>query len=91
VKGMITISEPLPIKENIYTAAISEGNDNNMRTTSYKKRTFAIIPLTDESCVYIFSFTGSGSHIVIIPLTDDSCVSVLFYRKRFSYCYHSSH
>jgi hypothetical protein len=51
----------------------------------------AIIPLTDDSCVYIFSFTGSGSHIVIILLTDGSCVSVLFYRKWFSYCYHSSH
>ena len=50
-----------------------------------------IIPLTDGSCVYMFSFTGSGSHIVIIPLTDGSCVSVLFYRKWFSYCYHSSH
>jgi hypothetical protein len=24
--------------------------------------------------VYLFSFIGSGSHIVIIPLTDDSCV-----------------
>jgi uncharacterized protein YihD (DUF1040 family) len=33
-----------------------------------------IIPLTDDSCVYMFSFTGSGSHIVIIHLTDDSCV-----------------
>jgi hypothetical protein len=30
----------------------------------------------------MFSFTGSGSHIVIIPLTDDSCVYMLsFYRK----------
>ena len=29
-----------------------------------------IIPLTDDSCVYMFSFTGSGSDIVIIPLTD---------------------
>jgi hypothetical protein len=26
-----------------------------------------IIPLNDDSCVYMFSFTGSGSHIVIIP------------------------
>jgi hypothetical protein len=50
-----------------------------------------IIPLTDDSCAYMFSFIGSGSHIVIIPLTDGSCVSVLFYRKWFSYCYHSSH
>ena len=50
-----------------------------------------IIPLTDDSYVCMFSFTGSGSHIVIIPLTDGSCVSVLFYRKWFSYCYHSSH
>jgi len=33
-----------------------------------------IIPLTDDSCVYMFSFTGSASHIVIIPLTDESCV-----------------
>jgi hypothetical protein len=36
-----------------------------------------IIPLNDDSCVYMFSFTGSGSHIVIIPLTDDSCVCSL--------------
>ena len=50
-----------------------------------------IIPLTDDSCVCMFSFTGSGSHIVIIPLTDGSGVSVLFYRKWFSYYYHSSH
>ena len=50
-----------------------------------------IIPLTDGSCLYMFSSTGSGSHIVIIPLTDGSCVSVLFNRKWFSYCYHSSH
>ena len=50
-----------------------------------------IIPLTDDSCVYMFSFTGSGYHIVIIPLTDGSCAYVLFYRKWFSYCYHSSH
>ena len=50
-----------------------------------------IIPLTDDSCLYMFSFTGSSSHIVITPLTDDSCVSVLFYRKWFSYFYHSSH
>ena len=33
-----------------------------------------IIPLTDDSCVYMFSFTGSGSDIVFIPLTDDRCV-----------------
>jgi hypothetical protein len=33
-----------------------------------------IIPLTDDSCVYMFSFTRSGSHSVIIPLTDGSCV-----------------
>jgi hypothetical protein len=47
------------------------------------------IPLTDGSCVYVL-FIGSGSHIVIIPLTDGSCVYMLsFYRKYFSYCYHS--
>ena len=40
-----------------------------------------IIPLTDDSCLYMLSFTGSGSYIVIIPLPDGSCVSVLFYRK----------
>jgi hypothetical protein len=34
---MITISEPLPVKENIYTAVISERNDNNIRTTSCKR------------------------------------------------------
>jgi hypothetical protein len=40
--------------------------------------------------VYLFSLIGSGSHIVIIPLTDGSCVYMLsFYRKYFSYCYHS--
>jgi hypothetical protein len=50
-----------------------------------------IILLTGDSCVYMCSFTGSGSHIVIIPLTDGSCVSVLFYRKWFSYWYHSPH
>ena len=51
-----------------------------------------IIPLTDDSCVYMFTFTGSGSHIVIIPLSDDSCVYMLsFYRKWFWYGYHSSH
>ena len=34
--------------------------------------------------VYLFSFIGSGSHIVIIPLTDYSCVYMLsFYRKWF--------
>jgi hypothetical protein len=38
-----------------------------------------------------YHFKGSISHIVIIPLTDGSCVSVLFNRKWFSYCYHSSH
>jgi hypothetical protein len=38
----------------------------------------------------MFSFTGSGYHIVIIPFTDGSCVYVLFYRRWFSY-YHSSH
>jgi hypothetical protein len=43
-----------------------------------------IIPLTDDSCVYLFSFTRSGSHIGIIPLTDASCVYMLsFYRKWF--------
>ena len=51
-----------------------------------------IIPLTDDSCVYMFSFTGSGSAIVIIHLTDwQLCIYVLFYRKWFLYCYHSSH
>jgi hypothetical protein len=35
-----------------------------------------IIPLTDGSCVYMFSFTGSDSHIVI-PLNDGKCVYVL--------------
>jgi hypothetical protein len=35
---MIAISEPLPVKgEHIYTAFISERNDKNMRTTSYKR------------------------------------------------------
>jgi hypothetical protein len=33
-----------------------------------------IIPLNDDSCVYMFSFTGSGCDIVIIHLTDGSCV-----------------
>jgi ABC-type dipeptide/oligopeptide/nickel transport system permease subunit len=34
--------------------------------------------------VHMFSFIGSGSHIVIIPLTDGSCVYILlFYRKWF--------
>jgi hypothetical protein len=61
VRGMIIISEPLPVKDNIYTqlssvrrmitiserlpvkwdhictAAISERNDNNIRTISYKR------------------------------------------------------
>jgi hypothetical protein len=37
VRGIIAISEPLPIKENICTATISEGNDNNMITTSCKR------------------------------------------------------
>jgi hypothetical protein len=37
VRGMITILEPLPVKENIYTAVISEMNDNNIRTTSCKR------------------------------------------------------
>jgi hypothetical protein len=41
VRGMITISEPLPVKgEHIYTAVISERNDNNIRTTSCKRRTY---------------------------------------------------
>ena len=35
--------------------------------------------------VYMFSFRGSGSHIVIIPLTDDSCVYM------FSFTGSSSH
>ena len=51
----------------------------------------AIIPLTDDICLYMLSFTGSGYHIVIIPLTDGSCAYVLFHRKWFSYCCHSSH
>jgi hypothetical protein len=34
--------------------------------------------------VHMFSFIGSGSHIVIISLTDGSCVyMLLFYRKWF--------
>jgi hypothetical protein len=49
-------------------------------------------PLLIKTAVYIcFLFTGSGYHIVSIPLTDGSCVYVLFYKKWFSYCYHSSH
>jgi hypothetical protein len=108
------------MKENICTATISEGNDNNMIATSWcyhfigsgsdiviilltddscvymcsftgSGSDIVIIPLTDDSCVYMFSCIGSGSHIVIIPLTDGSCVSVLFHRKWFSYCCHSSH
>jgi hypothetical protein len=31
------IGEPPPIKENIYRATISDGNDNNMITTSCKR------------------------------------------------------
>jgi hypothetical protein len=43
-----------------------------------------IIPLTDDSCVYMFSFTRSGSDIVIIPLTNDRYVYMFaFYRKLF--------
>jgi hypothetical protein len=34
---MITISEALHVKENRYTATISERNDNNIRTTSCKR------------------------------------------------------
>ena len=34
---MKTIPEPLPIKENIYTATTSERNENNMIITSYKR------------------------------------------------------
>jgi hypothetical protein len=34
---MITISEPLSLREHIYTAVISERNDNNMRITSGKR------------------------------------------------------
>ena len=37
---MITISEPFPIKENIYTVTISEGNDNNIRITSVKENIY---------------------------------------------------
>ena len=29
--------------------------------------------------VYLFSFIGSGFHIVIIPPTDDSCVYMFFF------------
>jgi hypothetical protein len=36
-RGMKTISEQLHIKEIIYTATISERNDNNIRTTSCKR------------------------------------------------------
>jgi hypothetical protein len=43
-----------------------------------------IIPLTDDTCVSMFSFIGSGSHSVIIPLTDENCVYMFsFYRKWF--------
>ena len=35
--------------------------------------------------VYLFSFTGSGSHSVIIPLTDGSCAYM------FSFTGSSSH
>jgi hypothetical protein len=34
---MITISEPLLLNENIYTTAISERNDNNIKATSLKE------------------------------------------------------
>jgi hypothetical protein len=38
VRGMITISEQLPVKgEHIYTAVIIERNDNNIRTTFFKR------------------------------------------------------
>jgi hypothetical protein len=41
-----------------------------------------IIPLTDDTCVYMFSFIGSGFHSVIIPLNDENCVYMFsFYRK----------
>jgi cytoskeletal protein CcmA (bactofilin family) len=41
VRGMITISEQLLVKgEHIYTAVISERNDNNIRTTSCKRQTY---------------------------------------------------
>jgi hypothetical protein len=41
VRGMITISEQLPVKgEHIHTAAISERNDNHTRTTSCKMITY---------------------------------------------------
>jgi len=41
VRGMRTISEPLPVRgEHIYTSVISERNVNNMRTTSCKRRTY---------------------------------------------------
>jgi hypothetical protein len=35
--------------------------------------------------VYLFSFIGSGSHIVIIPLTDDTCVYMFPYIGSGSY------
>jgi hypothetical protein len=44
-----------------------------------------IIPLTDDSCVYMFSFTGSGSDIVIIPLTDVSCVYMFSFTRSGSH------
>jgi hypothetical protein len=31
--------------------------------------------------VYMFSFIGSGSHIVIIPLTDGSCVYMFSFKE----------
>jgi hypothetical protein len=70
---------------------LTDGSCVNMFSFTRSGSDIVIIPLIDGSCVYMFSFTGSGSHIVIIPLTDGSCVSVLFYKKWFSYCYHSSH
>ena len=35
--------------------------------------------------VYLFSFIGSGSHIVIIPLTDDSCVYMFSFTRSDSH------
>jgi hypothetical protein len=61
---MITISEPLPVKENTHSchqcvfSLTGSGSD------------IVIILLTEDSSVYMFSFIGSGSDIIIIPLTE---------------------
>ena len=53
--------------KTVYICSPFTGSDSGM----------VIIPLTDGSCVNMFSFTRSGSHIVIIPLMDDICVYML--------------